>query len=331
MATKSLKGSSYNEMKFSDAGNQRRMEAMQMIMKDEPEMTEVLLSAMQRYGLSAEEVFGGAELTYVGQPNYTIGIASGASGTSQAVGTGSSGSGQTTDQQTSDEIDTKIQLLLNAIPIADPGKIITSEYHNSLRDAIRAIASRIGLSVNPVSEFKILSFAPNFQPLTPEPSSTSGPSGNKWEIFLLNAAIPANVNAAIPVKGGFLVQLPDNSTIFQMIVRGARNDKDKPKPEKFTVKLSRLKLGTDKMQPTVLIDMDLSKVADGYFEEKDTVKLAENELDTDTITAQNKIADRSLVNNKTHLYFVSAEWLAGPNNPNAARSEIRSIQIFCAV
>ncbi len=231
------------------------------------------------------------------------------------------------------EVDTRLQLLLSAIPLAHPGNIITSEYHNALRDAVRALASRIGLSVNPTAEFKILSFAPNFLPVpnVPGSSPTVGTvAPNKWDVALNRAAVPiANLNIQVPVSGGVVVQLPDNASIMQMIIRGERLDKDKPNPKSFNVRLNRQKFGKEKTPPTTLINLDLAAVKDGYFEEKQTVKLNSNELDTDTVTAQAKIADRRTVNNETHLYYVRADWEAGAET--AAKSEIHSIQIYCTI
>ena len=236
--------------------------------------------------------------------------------------------------QTAVEIDTKLQLLLNAIPIANPGNVITSEYHNALRDAVRALASRIGLSVNPTAEFKILSFAPDFLPLSDaarsSPTAANLPPPNKWEITLNRAAVPtANLNINLPVSGGCVVSLPDDASILQMIVRGERLDKDKTNPKSFNVKLNRLRFGDEKTSPTTMINVDLAAVKDGYFEEKQTVKLSKGELDLNNSIAQLTVADRRVVSNETHLYFVTADWLAGAET--AAKSEIHSIQIYCTV
>ena len=231
--------------------------------------------------------------------------------------------------QTNIEIDTNLQILLSSIPIADPGNIITSEYHNALRDAVRALASRIGLSVNPVAEFKVLTFAPNF--IKSPPSKAVGAANvqdAEWEVFFDHAAIPANVNSVTQaVKGGFIVQLPDNADIYQMTVRGEKLDKDKPQPKNFKVRLNRLEFGKDK--PLTLIDIELESLKDGFFEESDVVKLSSAELDTITVNRQANIDERKSVSNADFLYFVTAEWFGGTDN--AAKSNINSIQIFCRV
>lgn len=236
---------------------------------------------------------------------------------------------QPTTPPTNAEIDTNLQILLSSIPIADPGNIITSEYHNALRDAVRALASRIGLSVNPVAEFKILTFAPNF--IKSPPSKVVGAANvpdAEWDVFFDRAAIPANVNIVTQaVKGGFIVQLPDNADIYQMTVHGEKLDKDKPQPKNFKVRLNRLEFGKDK--PLTLIDIELESLKDGIFEESDVVKLSSAELDTITVNRQANIDERKSVSNADFLYFVTAEWFGGVEN--AAKSNIHSIQIFCRV
>jgi hypothetical protein len=234
------------------------------------------------------------------------------------------------------EIDTKLQLLINAIPIANPGNIITSEYHNALRDAVRALASRIGLDVNPAAEFKILTFAPAFLPLFPQTltGTTATPTGNnnRWDVTLSRAAITIVSNPAQPVSGGICVQLPDGATVFQMIVRGSRLGKDQPAPKDFTVALKRGKFGKD--QPLEnLISVDLKGVKDGPFEVDETVKLSEAEASTTTnaLIAGLTVADRKVVDNEKWIYYVTAEWLNGDPNANSAKFEIYSIQIICNV
>src|SRR3954465_11690416 len=55
-----------------------------------------------------------------------------------------------------------LQALLAAIPIAQDGQVITAEYHNSLRSALIALASELGLGLSsPTTTF---SFAPAFLP-----------------------------------------------------------------------------------------------------------------------------------------------------------------------
>lgn len=226
------------------------------------------------------------------------------------------------ETQPSFEIDTKLQILISSIPIANPGNIITSEYHNALRDAVRALASKIGLSINPTAEFQILTFSPNFLPIT------AGVNTN-WNVTLNRATTP-QVAASAVVSGGFVVQLPDGATIFQMIVRGKRLGTSAPNPSQFKIALNRLKFGQES-EPITLISMDLKTVKDGAFKEEEGVKLSQKELDSTTIEriANDTISDKKFVNNEAWMYFVTAEWTAGVDT--AAKFEINSIQILCTV
>lgn len=217
-------------------------------------------------------------------------------------------------------IDLEIQLLLNKIPIAHEGHIVTSEYHNTVRDALLAVADRMGLTVKAVSDLQVLSFAPNFQPIE---------NTILWAISFNKAVVPQVVegaNAPPVVRGGFAVQLPDGAVIDSMIVRGARvaADKDKPKPKTFTVKLSRQKFDTEKPQITPLIVFDLADKKEKIKEANDVKESLPDDLDD--ATARTRTLDLSRVNNQTYQYFVEAIW-EGDNN--TAKFEIHSFQIFC--
>ncbi len=240
-----------------------------------------------------------------------------------------------TPEQPALEIDTKLQLLISSIPIANPGNIITSEYHNALRDAVRALASKIGLSVNPTAEFKILTFSPNFLPLKIKDSAAVN-----WDVTLNRAATPqvgaADLNRS--VIGGFIVQLPDSATISQMIVRGKRLGASAPNPKIFQVSLNRLKFGSELSSESTLvlddlklISMDLNNIEAGLFEKKEGVKLSKKEADlsNNELLARLNISDREIVNNEVWMYFVTADWTAGVKE--AAQFEINSIQILCRI
>ena len=238
---------------------------------------------------------------------------------------------QPAEPETDFEIETKLQLLINAIPRANPGDIITSEYHNSLRDAIRGIASRIGLSVRATSEFQILTFSPAFLP-TMQKNSTA--LNLKWDVTLNRAVLPAVIAEADlnrPVSGGFVVQLPDNAAIFQMVVRGTRLGTAAPNPKEFNVSLNRAKFGKEATDPVPLIVMDLKAVKDGPFEEEANVKLTDDEknrFNSEFLITTTTI-ERQIIDNSTWNYTVVAEWTAGAQT--AAKFEINSIQILCTV
>lgn len=224
-------------------------------------------------------------------------------------------------EQPVSQIDLEIQLLLNKIPIAHEGHVVTSEYHNTVRDALMAIANRMGLTVKAVSDLQVLNFAPNFQQVE---------NTILWTVGFNKAIIPQVPNADAPsvVKGSFPVQLPDSAVIDSMIVRGARAaaDKEKQKPRTFTVNLNRQKFDTENPQITPLIIFDLADEKEKIKEVNDVKESLPDDLDD--ATARTRTLDLSRVNNQTYQYFIEAIW-EGDNN--LAKFEIYAFQIYCEI
>lgn len=101
---------------------------------------------------------------------------------------------------------TNVQALLDAIPTAEDGHVITSEYHNALRDAIRALA---GLGDAPGVATHVLTLAPAFFP----------EDSNAWDHAL---GLASKGNNAV-ANGWFPVQLPDGARIARMQASCLRN------------------------------------------------------------------------------------------------------------
>jgi hypothetical protein len=99
--------------------------------------------------------------------------------------------------------------LINAIPIAGRGDVISPESHNSLRDAIVAIVTELGGAV--ASRNVTLTFAPTFLEV-PDPS-TPGKVLPKWQINIGFAQCFGN-----RAFGWLPLQLPDGSRIQQLRV-----------------------------------------------------------------------------------------------------------------
>ncbi|MEP6925797.1 MAG: hypothetical protein ABI954_15125 [Pyrinomonadaceae bacterium] len=223
---------------------------------------------------------------------------------------------------TSSGISQNVQLLINAIPIAHEGHVITSEYHNSLRDALRAIAGQIGLTVQPVSTARILTFAPNFMPLPPNERGNN----IEWIIDLSKASVPPEISGDTLVQGGLPVQLPDDAMIQGMIVRFSRASKTAPDPKVFKITLNRLKLDSEReVNATPILVFDL-KAEKEKFKQTKTIKDLESDDDTDFSTNLSKILNLSRINNETHQYFVTAEW---NGVKESAKFAVNSIQIVC--
>jgi hypothetical protein len=97
-----------------------------------------------------------------------------------------------------------LQTLVNAIPNAQDGNIITSNYHNTIKAALQAMASQLEATA-PGSQTVNLTVQPNFVP-----------NGTAWTVALGSAKSVAGSNGFIPLN------LPDGATINQMVVIGAQ-------------------------------------------------------------------------------------------------------------
>ncbi|HVE58871.1 MAG TPA: hypothetical protein VNB22_18705 [Pyrinomonadaceae bacterium] len=226
------------------------------------------------------------------------------------------GSDVTADEPGALEVNLALLALLNDIPIAHPGDIITSEHHNSLRSAIRALASLI----DDTALTTTFTFAPNFLPSAFDPLQNGGQGrlpvkgedDRDWKVLFNKAVIPTigeMGGAGKNVKGGFYVSLPDEVLIKSMIVRGKRLDEniDAQDPKSFHVSLFRIEADKVGATPAALINIELSSVTG-------TFKRTENP------------GSSVRVDNEKFLYFVSAVWV---DEDDSAGFEIRSVQIIC--
>ena len=104
---------------------------------------------------------------------------------------------------------TELHNLLRSIPIAVPGAVISSEYHNALRGAVMALGQALGVTF--ASPFDVVSLTPSFHT----------PSGTKtgWSI----GPARAEATGLDAVTGWQSVSLPDGAVVKSMIVRGQRN------------------------------------------------------------------------------------------------------------
>jgi len=194
----------------------------------------------------------------------------------------------------------EIMTLLNGIPLARMGDIITSEHHNSLRRAVNALARGIGASAGQT----ILNIEPNFLPV-----NQRLPAQFDWTVTFNKAIVPTNADTKDDnVKGAFNVQLPNNANIQRMIVRGKRIG-DEGNPSEFFVTLNRLAYDTPNANPEVIVEIDL-KTNVGPFKE----------------SANAKSASLGSVDNTKFQYFILGYW---KNAGGSDRFEINSIQIFC--
>ncbi len=142
---------------------------------------------------------------YYYNPGYYYGGTS--TGSSGSTSSGSTSTGTTSTPATTTPSTDAITLALATIPIANPGNIITSEYHNALRTAVILLGNRIGVSTTGAAGS--ITLAPQF---TLEGTTASG-----WS--------HSNGVAVAPAAGasGFLtLSLPDGARIQSLQIRGRR-------------------------------------------------------------------------------------------------------------
>lgn len=105
-----------------------------------------------------------------------------------------------------------LQSLINAIPSAEDGHVITPDYHNTLRAAVMALASQSGGGTTNLNV--TMTYAPVFLPVT-----DGGVQAPQWVLALGMATRPVDNSA----KGWFPIQLPDGARIRTLTVTGNRS------------------------------------------------------------------------------------------------------------
>ncbi len=104
---------------------------------------------------------------------------------------------------------------------AKDGEVIKSEYHNTLRDAVVAIAEQLG--AGPASRSVVESHPPHFL--------QNAPASNWVQTNGVATGVPSNAT-----EGYFALHLPQGSRIQSMTVAGRRTGNSVP----FSVKLLRV-------------------------------------------------------------------------------------------
>jgi hypothetical protein len=191
---------------------------------------------------------------------------------------------------------TAIQTLLNAIPTANDGDAIGSNYHNSLRDAVVALANLIG---TPQPSPAVI--------VTVVPAFATHLSNPPWIINDGFAVVPAGGSA----DGILPVHLPDGLLLDSMTVLGRRSGS----VTSFDVLFSRQVLSA--VKPTPLIALDLSGASDPF-----------------TVTSGINITDPGaggpeafqVINNAKFKYFVTAS-VSGATT--SSRINIFAFQFKC--
>lgn len=186
--------------------------------------------------------------------------------------------------------------LVNAIPVASQGDIITPESHNSLRTALAAVATQLGAATSTQT------VAPTFTPVFLTTGTPNIPSWNLGPGFSRN---PPNGNSA---SGWLPVQLPQGARIQRILVQAGRSAAIAA-PAQADVALHRQSLRGGNTASTILAQASL---------------LGPNASDPFEVSAMfgpagltgALLTEAQLVNNDDYKYFFRAEMLlqtAGPN------------------
>lgn len=189
----------------------------------------------------------------------------------------------------------ELEALLARIPVAEDGNVVRSEYHNSLRAALIAIARSLGISTD--AQAVTEAFAPNFFPI-----GTQSP----WvmNVGIADKAVNNSANGWMPVR------LPNGARIQNMRVMGRRVGATTI----FEVNLVRQRIiGTaGALSGTVLTPLftaDLSEAGDPFNVLVDVDE--PNNVSGAALAAVTE--DFRLVDNNKYKYMITAE-LNGASN-----------------
>jgi hypothetical protein len=188
------------------------------------------------------------------------------------------------------------------------GQVITSDHHNSLRAALLAIASQLGLGLtSPTTNF---TFAPGILPIAGAPAN--------WPVNAGNAAVSA---AGANPDGWLPVQLPDGANIQSMTVTGKLTP---PAPASFQVVLFRESVAPDPNSPAApLISLALQSQS-GVFSVSGSIVPGAASSASGLVAQLALVQDLKLIDNSSYKYFLRAT-VTGAGGATVA--EIDAIQI----
>jgi hypothetical protein len=192
-----------------------------------------------------------------------------------------------------------LQVMMAAIPTAFDGQVITADHHNALREALIAMANRLGLGV--ISEEITITNAPRFIAMT---------GGSAWDE---DAGIVKKASATTGALRGWMeFDLPDGARIKKMAVF-ASNDA----AGAMRVKLRRQKVTDSTTADLISIDITGTDAAHGV---EGDVTLPGLSLGAAAIE------ETRLVNNREFKYLLVAELDTGVAGKEA---KITAVQVVC--
>jgi hypothetical protein len=200
----------------------------------------------------------------------------------------------------------ELQELLSRIPVAEDGNVIRSEYHNSLRAALLAIARSLGITTD--MQAVTQTFTPNFFPVGAQ------------ALWVMSAGIADKAAVGNGANGWMPVQLPNGARLMNMRVMGRRVGA----VSAFQVKLVRQRIiattgANTGTTLTTLFDADLLNAGDPFNIMVDVEE--PNNVSGAAVAAI--IEDFRLVDNDRYKYMITAE-LSGAVN----LAQLHAIQLI---
>ena len=192
-----------------------------------------------------------------------------------------------------------LQVMISDIPLAQDGDVITADYPNALRQALVAIANRLG--VGPVEDDITISNAPRLSPLV---------GTTPWAHDFGLVRRPAEFVGG--VRGWMEVDLPHGARIRKMVIFATNG------PGPMKVKLKRQKI-TDPTVATDLIVIDVPNNADAS-------KGIEGDVTVGPGASAVAIEESRIVNNREQTYLIAVE----QDGSNADKpGQLNAVQIVC--
>jgi hypothetical protein len=198
-----------------------------------------------------------------------------------------------------------LQVMIAAIPVAQEGHLITSEYHNALRLALVAIANRLGLGT--ITEEITVTNSPRLLPVA---------GSEPWAFNYGTVQQPAGLAAGTNVRGWMELELPEGARITRMLAfarkRGAGSAtfriallRQRIADPPVMLKLSEITIGDDDLTRGVEGDVTLPDVGGGPA----------------------TIEEARIVNNREHKYLLTAELNTVAADTTAV---FNAVQIVCS-
>jgi hypothetical protein len=198
------------------------------------------------------------------------------------------------------EATSDLQVMIADIPIAQDGDMITADYPNALRQALVAVADRLG--VGPLEEDITITNAPRLNPFF---------GMTEWDHDVGLVRRPATFTTG--VRGWMAVDLPHGSRIKRMVIFATNGNGP------MKVRLKRQKIN----DPVVTVDLIVIDVPNNA----DITKGIEGDVTASGFsTSSVPIEESRLVNNREQKYIVAVEQDgATADKPG----QLAAVQIVC--